>query len=89
MRPLNSYVFFRIKKEEPKTKSGIVLAPTVDRHKSKDRGEVIEDATAVLKEGDIIVVDKYTSTQIDEDDDYDYYVIDFSSIYGVATGAER
>lgn len=85
MKPLNNYVFFRIKKEETKTSTGIILAPTVDRHKSKDKGEVIEDATSTLNEGDIIIVDKYTSTQVDEDEDYDYYVIDFSSIYGVET----
>lgn len=83
LKPLNSFVYFKIPKEKKTTASGIILAPAVDRHKTKDEGIVIDDATATLREGDVIFVDKYTSSQIDEDEDFDYYVIDFSSIYGV------
>lgn len=83
LKPMNEYVFVKIPKEKKETKSGIILANTVDRSKSKDKAIVIEDSTSTLNEGDEILIDKYTSTKVDEDEDNDYYVVAFSDIYGV------
>lgn len=83
LRPMNDYVFVRIPKIKQTTSSGILLAPVVDRSGKKDRAIVIDDSTSVLKEGEQVVIDKYTSALIDTDEDNDYYVVAFSDIYGV------
>lgn len=83
IKPLNDYVFCKIPKEKKTTTSGIILAPSVDRSKSKDKAIVIDDSTGVLEEGSKVLMDKYTSTLVDTDDDNDYYVVAFSDLYGV------
>lgn len=79
-KTLNNKVLYKVMKEAKSTKSGILLAQSVDRKKSKDKGIVI--CSEDLASGTVILVDKYTSVEIEDTEEATYYICDYSDIYG-------
>ena len=81
VKPKNGYVYVRI----PKMKSvaGILLANNVDRTVQKDKGEVLSSDDTNFAAGDTVLMDRYTSVQVDEDENYTYYIVSGTNIYGV------
>ena len=76
IKPLGDRVVVKRIEEEPKTKGGIVLPDTAKEKPQKGKviavgtGRVLENGQRVpleVKEGDIVVFDKYGGTEIEID----------------------
>jgi len=66
VKPLNDNVLVKVKKQEKKTKGGIVLPDTADDEKPQE-GEVIEvgnDKKIGVKKGQTIIFAKYSGSEI-------------------------
>lgn len=82
LKPLNGKVLFKVENIKT-TSSGIILAPV--KEKKKDKGIVVAAADDVteVKVGDTILVDKYSATLLDEDQENSYYLCSSDDIYGI------
>jgi chaperonin GroES len=92
IRPIGDKVVIRAKKEEEKTKSGIVLPATAEKEKP-EQGEVVavgpgktnDDGKITpmsVKAGDTVLFQKYGPTEVKLDGE-DYLVVSESDILAV------
>ncbi len=76
VKPIGNRILVKLVKDEEITKSGIILAATVDR-KEKSQYEVLEIGTGEevgglnIKIGDIVIAGKYSGDEVDIGTDTD------------------
>lgn len=82
LKPLNGKVLFRVDNIK-QTSSGIILAPV--KEIKKDEGVVVAIASDVslVKEGDVILIDKYSAALLKETEECNYFLCSEDDIYGV------
>lgn len=92
LQPVSDYVIVEPKKEEAKTKSGIVLPDTVEKEKPQEGvviavgpGRLLESGTRAkmqVKEGDRILFSKYSPNEM-KVEDKEYFVIKEDDIMAI------
>ena len=86
IKPIKNRILLKVKKTEDKTKSGIILS-NVSNEKSKTAeivavGEGIEKEYAMLKNGQIVLYNKYSSIEIIYEEE-EYLIVDASEILAI------
>jgi len=84
VKPLNDNVLVKVKKQEKKTKGGIVLPDTADDEKPQE-GEVIEvgdDKKIGVKKGQTIIFAKYSGSEIKLEEE-EYLIIKAEDVLAV------
>jgi len=85
VRPLGDNVLVKVKKQEKKTKSGIVLPDTAEDEKPQ-KGKVVavgDDAEKIkVKEGEIIIFARYAGAEVKIDEDQ-YLILKSEDILAV------
>lgn len=89
IKPLNDYVLVELEKQEPKTSSGIITAPSSKEQPGKGKvlkiweGKITDDGKLVkienIKEWDVVYFTKYSPEEI-EVDWQKYLLVRFDSI---------
>ena len=92
IRPLNEKVavkFIEEETEEKKTESGIVLPDTAKKDEKPQQGEVVavgdkvgEDGESPVKEGDIVVFDKYAGSNVNIEEE-EFVILDIDDVLAV------
>ena len=82
-KPLGERALVRVVEREEKTASGIVLPDTAkEKPQTAEVVAVGDDDDVKVSEGDIIVIAKYSGTEISLDGE-DYMILDADDILGV------
>lgn len=82
LKPINGKVEYKVPKQN-KTAGGIYLAVQSEKDKSTGLVVAVADEVEKVKVEDRILVDKYASAPIDEDDNHYYYLCDEDDIYAI------
>ncbi len=83
-KPLNNNIIIKKVSEEVKTKSGIILAPSMEDRERNDIGEVVavSDSVTELEIGNQVIYSKYAGSTLKEDGQ-DYLIISIDDILAV------
>lgn len=86
IKPIKNRILLKVKKIEDKTKSGIIISNST-KEKSKTAeiiaiGEGIEKEYEILKKGQMVLYNKYSTIEILYEDE-EYLIIDSSEILAI------